>query len=88
MPLPKLRIRSRRGSLVRTSREVCDRTLLRVVLTELGTNPTGIGLKRHSASRKQVVHKLLTAGEMSPRDPPLRKATAKRCRSPGTPLRW
>jgi hypothetical protein len=40
MPLPKLRIRSRRGSLVRTSREVCDRTLLRVVLTEPATNPT------------------------------------------------
>ena len=40
LPLPKLRICSRRGSLVRTSREVSDRTLLRVVLTEPGTNPT------------------------------------------------
>ena len=37
LQLPKLRIRSRRGSLVRTSREVSDRTLLRVVLTEPGT---------------------------------------------------
>jgi hypothetical protein len=39
LPLPKLRIRSRGGSLVRTSREVSDRTLLRVVLTEPDTNP-------------------------------------------------
>jgi hypothetical protein len=39
LPLPKLRIRSCRGSLVRTSREVSDRTLLRVVLTEPDTNP-------------------------------------------------
>jgi hypothetical protein len=42
--MPKLRIRSRRGSLVRASREVRDRTLLCVVLTELGSNPTDIGL--------------------------------------------
>ena len=40
LPLPKLRIRGCRGSLVRTSREVSDRTLLRVVLIESGTNPT------------------------------------------------
>ena len=38
---------------MRTSREVCDRTLLRVVLTELGTNPTDIGIKCSSHIRCQ-----------------------------------
>ena len=57
MPLPKLRIGSRRDSLVRTSREVCDRTLLRVVLTELGTNPTDIGIKCSSHIRCQAWRK-------------------------------
>ena len=40
LPMPKLRIANRRGSLVRTSREVSNRTLMRIVLTAPGTDPT------------------------------------------------